>query len=297
MASDIALSEKEGILAQQGENSANECPIRVEVAVLPSINYAMQQNGINAIRSIIIENITDTPIENVDLTIAASPQFALPFERHIDLLPAGKTVTLSKPELILNGEYLAGMTEKVTGVLHTELKHDGEVIFRYNAEIAVLAFDTWHGLAMYPELLSAFVTPNHPELAKIIARATQFLGEWTGDTSMDGYQSQDPNRVLSQSAAIFTAIKEQAIAYAVPPASFERMGQRVRLADMVLQQKLGTCLDLTLLYASCLESVGLHPLLITTVGHIFTGVWLEDKMFPECIQDDFSLLQNDWLPA
>ena len=44
------------------------------------------------------------------------------------------------------------------------------------------------------------------------------------------------------------------------------------------------------LYASCLEAVGLHPLLITTAGHIFTGVWLEDRMFPECVQDDASLI-------
>lgn len=147
-------------------------------------------------------------------------------------------------------------------------------------------------MGLYPELLSSFVTPNHPELARIIARATEFLGQWTGDTSMDGYQSQDPNRVLSQAAAIFTAIKEQGIAYVVPPASFERVGQRVRLCDMVLQQKLGTCLDLSLLYASCLEAVGLHPLLITTVGHIFTGVWLEEKMFPECVQDVFSFQEE-----
>lgn len=68
------------------------------------------------------------------------------------------------------------------------------------------------------------------------------------------------------------------------------MGQRVRLCDRVLRQKLGTCLDLTLLYAACMEAVGLHPLLIATMGHVFTGVWLEDKMFPECVQDDFSLI-------
>ena len=265
-------------------------PIRMDVAVLPVINYAMQQNGAVAIQSITIENATDAVIENVDLHITAAPEFALPFTRHIDHLPAKKAITISRPKLILNGEYLAGMTEKVTGVLHISLESNGEVLASDNAETTVFAFDEWHGIGLYPELLAAFVTPNHPELARIIARATEFLGQWTGETSMDGYQSQDPNRVLSQAAAIFTAIKEQAIAYINPPASFERIGQRVRLCDMVLQQKLGTCLDLTLLYASCLEAVGLHPLLITTVGHIFTGVWLEERMFPECVQDDVSLI-------
>ena len=228
----------------------------------------------------------------VGLPCKPSPEFAVPFTRHIDHLPANKTITISRPKLILNGEYLAGMTEKVTGVLHIELKTEDKTLVSDNTETTVFAFDEWHGIGLYPELLATFVTPNHPELARIIARATDYLGKWTGDTSMDGYQSQDPNRVLSQAAAIFTAIKEQAIAYVVPPASFERIGQRVRLCDMVLQQKLGTCLDLTLLYASCLEAVGLHPLLITTQGHIFTGLWLEERMFPECVQDDVSLIQK-----
>ena len=281
---------KELPLTVEETDCIGDDPIRMDVAVLPVINYAMQQNGALVIQSITIENTTDDAIENVDIEITSSPTFALPFTRHIDHLPANKTITISRPKLILNGEYLAGMTEKITGVLHIELKTGDKVLAFDNAETTVLAFDEWHGIGLYAELLSAFVTPNHPELARIIARATEYLGKWTGDTSMDGYQSQDPNRVLSQAAAIFTAIKEQAIAYVVPPASFERVGQRVRLCDMVVQQKLGTCLDLTLLYASCLEAVGLHPLLITTVGHIFTGVWLEEKMFPECVQDDYSLI-------
>ena len=281
---------KELPLTDAETDCIGDAPVRMDVAVLPVINYAMQQNGAVAIQSITIENTSGTAIENVDIAITASPAFALPFTRHIDHLPANKTVTISRPKLLLNGEYLAGMTEKVAGILHMELKADEKVLASDNVETTVLAFDEWHGIGLYPELLASFVTPNHPELARIIARATEFLGQWTGDTSMDGYQSQDPNRVLSQAAAIFTALKEQAIAYVVPPASFERIGQRVRLCDMVLQQKLGTCLDLTLLYASCLEAVGLHPLLITTAGHIFAGVWLEEKMFPECVQDDFSLI-------
>ena len=262
----------------------------IDAEVLPVINYAMQQNGAVAIQSIVIENKTDSIMENVDIVITAAPEFALPYTQHIDYLPAKKSVTISRPKLVLNGAYLAGMTEKVAGILRIDLKAGERTLVSNHAETTVLAYDEWHGLGFYPELLSAFVTPNHPELARIIARATEFLGQWTGDTSMDGYQSQSPNRVLSQAAAIFTAIKEQTIAYAVPPASFEGIGQRVRLCDMVLRQKLGTCLDLTLLYASCLESVGLHPLLITTEGHIFAGVWLEEKMFPECVQDDASLI-------
>ena len=265
-------------------------PVQITVHALPAINYALEQNGILAIKSVTIENNTDQPIENAELTITAAPEFAAPFSRHIDFLPPHKAVTLHQPKLTLKGEYLAGLTEKVNGQLQLALSAQEQTLCQESVDIAVLAFDQWHGLSIYPELLAAFVTPNHPEVARIIARATEFLGNWTGDTSMDGYQSQDPNRVLSQAAAIFAAIKEQAIAYCVAAASFEEMGQRVRLCDKVLQLKLGNCLELTLLYASCLEAVGLHPLLVHTPGHVFTGLWLEDLMFPETVQDDASLL-------
>ena len=265
-------------------------PVRLDLVVAPAVNYALQQNGAAAVQSVTIENTSDTELANVELEITSTPAFLLPFTWHIDSLPAHKTVTVSRPKLILDGAYLAGLTEKVTGIVHATLKAEEKTLGCDNEEMTVLAFDQWHGTGMYPELLASFVTPNHPRLAGVLSRAAEHLGKWTGDPSLDGYQSQDPNRVLSQAAAIFAAIKEQSVTYAVPPASFEQAGQRVRLCDAVLGQKLGTCLDLTLLYASCLEAAGLHPLLITTADHIFTGVWLEERMFPECVQDDVSLI-------
>nr|MCR4779492.1 DUF3320 domain-containing protein [Ruminiclostridium sp.] len=52
----------------------------------------------------------------------------------------------------------------------------------------------------------------------------------------------------------------------------------------------GTCLDLTLLFASCLEQVGLNPLVILVRGHCFAGFWLEDETFSDCAEDDVSAL-------
>ena len=264
--------------------------VHLKVSVLPAVNYTLWQNGAAVVSSVTIENLTDIDIRDAELRISASPEFISSFRQPIDLIPAGKTITLSALKVQVDATYLASLTEKVTSIIQTDLAVGDQILHCESTQITVYAFNEWHGLGMYPEMLSSFVTPNHPELAKIISRATVHLGQWTGDTAMDGYQSQDPNRVLNQAAAIFTALSELDIAYCVPPASFENAGQRVRLCDTVLQQKLGTCLDLTLLYAACLEAVGLHPLLITQPGHIFAGVWLEDRIFPECVQDDYSLI-------
>ena len=264
--------------------------VRVAVTVLPAVNLCLQRGGAAPIQSVAISNDSDAPLEDLDVEIRTSPEFMIPFTRHIDCIPAHKTVEITRPKVTMNAENLASLTEKVTGIVSVKVTSKSGELGNAHAETEVLPFDQWHGLGLYPELLASFVTPNHPAVSGLLSRATHFLGQWTGDTSLDGYQSQDPHRVVSQAAAIFAAIKEQRIAYVEPPASFEASGQRVRLCDEVLNQKLGTCLDLTLLYAACLEAAGLHPLLIIRSGHIFSGVWLEEKMFPESMQDDGSLI-------
>ncbi len=265
-------------------------PMRIDVSALPLVNYALHHNGVPAIRSIVLENRSGEDIENAEVRITATPDFALPYIGQAERISAGRSVTLKRPKLLLNADFLAGVTERIAGTLTVEVRGDNAVLAVEHVEMAVEAFEQWHGLRLYPEMLASFVTPNHPALAPVIARATEYLGAWTGDTSMDAYQTQDRDRVLRQAAALFTALKEQAIAYVVSPPSFEKHGQRIRLCDAVLRQKMGTCLDLSLLYAACLEAVGLHPVLVHTAGHMFVGLWLEDRIFPETVQDDVSLL-------
>jgi len=57
-----------------------------------------------------------------------------------------------------------------------------------------------------------------------------------------------------------------------------------------MAQKLGTCLDMALLYASCLEAIGLNALIVITQGHAFAGAWLVPETFPDPPIDDDSLL-------
>ena len=264
--------------------------VRIESQMLPVINYALLQNGLKILRSLTITNESDTPVTDAELTITSNPAFCVPYTEKIDLIPAHGVLTLNQVRLIPDGNYLAGITEKISGVITLSLKAEEKTLCVEQKEITALAFDQWHGYSLYPELLCAFVTPNHPAIAQLTARAAELLGKWTGDPSLDAYQSNDPNRVLKQAAAVYGAMQEQNIIYCVHPASFENIGQRIRLCDAVMEQKQGTCLDLTLVYAAALEAIGLHPLLIILKGHIFAGVWLEEMSFPETVQDDASLI-------
>lgn len=284
-----AASEKLTLSAPEADYLTAE-QLHMSLSVLPVVNFALQQNHIPVVQNIAISNPSDRELESVDLQITSDLDAVLPCSKHLERIPARESFTIKDIRLALDAQSLAGLTEKVSGLLKVSLSSEGLLLCEETAELTVLAFDEWPGYTLYPELLTAFVTPNHPEIIRLIAGAADFLEKWTGDPSFDAYQSRDPNRVLLQAAAVYGVIQAQNIVYSVPPASFQRYGQRVRLCDAVIQQKLGTCLDLSLLYSACLEAIGLHPLLILQEGHIFAGLWLEEMTFPEVIQDDVSLL-------
>ena len=264
--------------------------IRVQFDYLPLINFAMQQNKVSVIHQLSIENMTSEPFRNIQVQITAEPDFGSITPVMMEAIPANNSVCLQSFSLVLSANYFAQLTERMSGSLKIEIRSEAETIFTQTYPIDILAYDQWGGINIFPEMLAAFITPNHAVLTPIIKRAAAILEQWTGTPSLDEYQSRNPDRVRKQMAAIYTALTEQQIIYSTIPASFEEHGQRVRLTDSVLAQKLGTCLDMALLYASCLESIGLNVLIVITKGHAFAGGWLVPETFPDPAIDDVSLL-------
>lgn len=267
-----------------------ENKISFSIQMTGAINYAMQQNYIPVVRSIILTNNTEEIIRDITVKISSEPEFIKPFRTDISQLIPGEPVEISPVKLVISSEFLFSLTERLNGNIHIEVLSGGEKLVEADSEIALLPYDYWQGHYILPELTAAFVTPNHPRIDEVTAKAGMYLKKWTGDPSFTGYQSRNPNVVKKQIAAIYAALQEENIAYRNPPASFERLGQRVRMPYTVLGQKGGTCLDLSLLMASCLEAVGLNPLVIVITGHAFCGCWLEEQTFDDCAVDDISAL-------
>lgn len=257
-----------------------------------SINFAMQQNYVPVIRSLVVNNNSEEALENIGLKITFEPEFAKEFTYYIGSIPAKSSAEISPVRISTNTDLLFSLTEKMVGNITIEVLQNGENIFTYQNTIELLACDQWSGLNIMPEMIAAFVTPNHPALSPVIHDASTFLKKWKGDPSFTGYQTNNPNNVKLQMAAIFAALVQQKIVYNDPPASYEVIGQRIRLPHKVLEQKMGTCLDLAVLYAACLEAVGLHPLLFFMTGHAFCGCWLENETFADCCVDDVSAIEK-----
>ncbi len=261
-------------------------PLKIEIEADGTINYAMQQNDVPIIKLLRITNQADVTLNDLTITISTEPCFAEEMVLKLSSLSPQGSHNFGPIDLHPSHNYLAHLTEKVTGSLDISVKKGDELLLSHKARIDVLAYDEWSGLNSPPEILAAFVTPNSMAVESILREAADILCEWLGCSSIDGYQSKSPQRAFQITGAIFSAIQKHRIAYVSPPASYEATGQKIRTPDRVLGNGLGTCLDLTVLIAACLEQAGLNPLLVVHEGHAYAGVWLEEDCFADAILYD-----------
>lgn len=266
--------------------------IKIDLAYFHVVNFAMQQNQVPIIRELIIKNDSLEEVDNIVIHITIPFNFSINLERKIEKIPVESLTKLTDLNLNLSAKDLWGLTEAINTEIIIEIFQDDKILNSKSFPIKLLPLDQWGGVNVLPEMISAFVTPNDPQIASIIHRGASFLETWTGDPSFDEYQSCNPDRVKKQMAAIYEAISELGVIYSTYPASYEESGQRIRTSRKVIKEKIGTCIDMALLYASCLEAVGINPIIVIIKDHAFAGGWLVDKVSVDTVNDDISLLRK-----
>lgn len=254
------------------------------------INFAMNQNYVPLVRSLIVTNLTQEELKGLKLSITSEPDFTKFYEVNIDTIMPGAAVEITPVHLMVKPDFIIALNERMLANLHVVIEQNGENLYERDYSTILLAYDEWGGLNSMPEMIAAFVTPNVQAVSQVIADAGTYLMEWDKNPSFTGYQRQNPNVVLKQMAAVYSALKKQNITYVVPPASYEETGQKVRLPETLYEQRMGTCLDLALYYAACLEAVAINPLLIFEKEHCYVGAFLEETTFSDCTTDDVTAI-------
>lgn len=278
----------DGVERAPQEVTVDKGMVEVDFDCLPFCHYSMVRMAPTPVRGLTIHNGTADDVPDVVVTIDSSTDLLADTRLTVGTIPAGETVEVDCSRVRVDASRLVQLTEQMHDELTLSVSVGGEAAFEDVTGIDFYTFDQWTGI---PETLASFMTPNHPDIAQVVVRAARYLGEWTGSSAFDGYQSGDPRRARLQAAAIFRAIQEFGIVYVGAPPSFSR-AQRVRMPDAVLSQRMATCLDFSVLYCTCLEAVDLRPLLVLIEGHAFAGVWLEEASFPEVLVPDYSVILN-----
>src|SRR5438128_4983592 len=239
--------------------------IEIEVVHAPALNLAMEHAGVPLVRDIVVRNCGAELLHDARLSLQLTPE--LGEVRLIDVpdLHPGDIAHLGAVEVRAVPGRLRRVLEAERARLEWRLRCGAEESVRGEGDVAILAYNEWPA-SIAPELLVSFVTPNHPVIMSVLRRVADRLAEATGDGSLTGYQSHSKARVKQTLEALYQTVQGLGIGYVDVPASFTGLGQNVRLPDHVLAEQLGDCVDLSVLFSSCLEQMVLRPLLIPVEG-------------------------------
>jgi len=269
--------------------------LEVEIEHANVVNYALQRNDLPVVRALHVENVGDQPIENLKVCIASRDESGGTHGRWTDRiarLDTGDIWNIREPEVGVPKRELVHLDERKESWFAVELHIEEGSSETGFFEVERLPYNQWPGIGQFPQSLAAFVLPNHPDVRQLVIRMRDIMERWTGDGSLEGYQAEDRNRRRSMVASSYAALRELGFSYVNPPPSFEHHGQKVRTPEVMLNSRMGTCLDLVLFVAAGLEKIGLRPILVIVEGHAFVGVWLEEDNFADPLVDDVTELRK-----
>ena len=280
----MMAGEEHGTPRENGAdgNGGEAMGLTVTFDVVGRLSLAFHQNGVSPVGGIEIRHRGEADLEDLRVRVVADPPFLTGAPVPITRLRAGSTLAVPATGITLDATYFRDVTEAVRGSVTCLVEdRDGRELARATRPCELLAPNEWTGIAHAPELVAAFVLPNDPAVDVVNHAASAKLQVAGRNPALDGYTSGQRERVWECIEALWGAISDLNIAYALPPTSFERDGQKVRLPGDIVRARVGTCLDTTLLFAACMEQMHLRPLVVLFEGHALVGVWLEEADIAE----------------
>ena len=281
--------------------------LQVDVKPLLELNYAQLHN-----KQPLFKNFT---LINKSFSFDGKDQHAVLADVEVDVtLSTGneetryrRQVKLEKQNLELKddihlpliSQLLRTVNEPMNSTLMVEVKW-GRTLFRDSFSVRLLPVDQWRDNDLDGQWLPSFVLPRDPEVPGLISKAQHYVRVVRDDPAagFDGYQSFDPQaeepsaEVDLQAQAIWSMlVHELKLGYVNPPPTYsnEMDSQRLRTPSMVARHRCGTCIDLALLIAACLENVDIYPVIFLLKDHAFPGYWRSEQA-----RDDF--MAADSLP-
>ncbi|WP_419941177.1 DUF4011 domain-containing protein [Candidatus Palauibacter sp.] len=279
--------------AQIRDGSDDGVRLKIHADIAPKLNFAAHQCAFPVLRSLEIENLDpEEHFEDLVLTLESDPAFVRKRVWPVARVDPRGLIHIRDRDLEVDGGFLLERNERMSGAFTFRLEKDGIPLARLRMPVDLLAYNEWGGAGFMPELLAAFCMPNDPAVDAILRAASDVLRKAGKPDRIDGYESTSRERVWEIASAIYSAIANLGLTYAVPPASFEHDGQKVRVPSVIFDRRVATCLDTAMLFAAAFEQAGLNPIVALPKGHALVGVWLQPESLSTIAIDDAETLRK-----
>jgi len=224
------------------------------------------------------------------------------YRRTIDLRE-GKADLTRQIHVPLTAPLLRAVRETVNSSLFVEVTWGPHTLYRETQRVRLLPADQWRFSDTDKSFiwLPSFVFPRDRAVSELLEKAQRYVRVLRDDPTagFEGYQAIDRERddpsedIDLQVQAIWSAIvHEWQLAYTNPPPTYSTGldSQRLRTPSTILRERFGTCVDTSLLIASCLELIDVYPVIFLLKEHAFPGYWRDSDA-----HDRFNEMRTDWV--
>lgn len=260
--------------------------VRCEVEPFPELNYAVLHNAQPLFRRFVLS--CDSPADAAPLDVEVAVHMGAEvarFERRVRMRQVREKLT-DKVHVPLTAEVARRVHEAINTSLSVCVRQGSEVLYHDSHRLRLLPVDQWRDNRRDGRWLPSFVLPRDPAVVAAVSQAQRYNRVLRDDPTagFDGYQcvgdavddEEALRRVDRQVEALWaTLLHDWRLGYINPPPSYsgELDSQRLRVPSAVLDGRAGTCIDLALLFAACLELVDIYPVVFLLEGHALPGWW------------------------
>lgn len=250
--------------------------IHVEFDVESEINYSLLHNNGNLVSKLTINKLVNETVRNIAVTVELSVgEQTYPYRFTLPELTEVQELLASRVTVPLTATLPRSLRERVQSTVYVKVSCDDQTAFEDTRRVTLIPVDEWLDDTENNPWLPSFVLPRDPAILKIINASRRYLIGIMDNpgAGFDGYQDT-ADQVDRQVQAIWTAlVNEYRIQYINPPPAYSGRTQRLRMPTDIVESNSGTCIDLALLIASCLEYIGVYPVIVLLVDHAFVGYW------------------------
>ena len=235
--------------------------------------------------SLRIKNQGEETVEGLTLSITAANGMLLPFTKEIDV-PYESAVEVDTGSL-LSPLYFSGIEKVGEETVTVTLRKDKKLILSKEWTVTALPFDYWQGTEGDAELLSTFVRPKLGDCARVRTEVSEQLKKWNTPCEIGSYVGNDKNAVRRIIAALYAVFRRHSI---LKKSCDLTQPVEAGAGTKILTERKANSLELALFACSCLESMGLHSVLVFGDKEVAAGVWLYDSCFLDTVSDDMQRL-------
>ncbi|HLG99232.1 MAG TPA: hypothetical protein VKX49_23175 [Bryobacteraceae bacterium] len=258
------------------------------------LNYSMLHNGERIFEYFMLAKTPPMKtLKNVRVQVAlCAGAESASFERSKDM-PYSYWPLENEVRIPLVSGLLRSSRSTVGTNLTVRVTYDGRELIE-TVPVRILPIDQWQDDDLNRQWLPSFVFPGDRAVRKVIDQSQRYLVALSDNVASGFGGYQDSDEVLgpdggrsspvvdNQVRAMWWAlINELPLSYVNPPPTYSQLAQRIRTPSDVLESKRGTCLDLALFFAACLEYIDLRPVIFLLYGHAFPGYFRSERAYDQ----------------